>query len=213
MAGQRHYDDPCGIARALDLLGERWALLVVRELIFGGKRFGQLRKSLPGAGPNVISQRLAQLAAAGIVTQRRLEPPAEVTVYELTERGRAIEPILWELGRWGSRTPMASGAEMSTAALLLALKTTYTGDGDGVYEVAIDGERFTVRAGAGTLDVTAGRADKPVASFASDVATLRRFAFGRMSLTTAEASGRLTVTGSRRAATRFPALFAVPTGG
>jgi len=88
----RRYDDPCGIARALDAVGDRWALLVARELIFGPKRFLQLRQGLRGVSPNVLSQRLRDLEAAGVVRRDVLDPPAEVAVYELTASGRALEP-------------------------------------------------------------------------------------------------------------------------
>src|SRR4051812_32841622 len=108
----RTYDDSCGIARALDAVGERWALLVIRELVLGPKRFGQLRRGLPGVSPNVLSQRLRELEDAGIVRKHELDPPASVLVYELTPRGEALEPVLHELGRWGSRQPMTSGNEL-----------------------------------------------------------------------------------------------------
>src|SRR5436305_8974178 len=101
MTSKRTYGDRCGIARALDRVGERWALLVVRELLLGPKRFGDLRAGLPGASPNVLSQRLRELEDAGVVRRRRLPPPAGVRVYELTEWGRELEPVVLHLGRWG----------------------------------------------------------------------------------------------------------------
>src|SRR3954452_10567314 len=103
MAGKRTYGDRCGIARALDAVGERWALLVVRELLLGPKRFTDLRAGLPTLGPDVLAQRLRDLEAAGIVARRTLPPPAGSRVYELTERGQELEPVLLALGRWGSR--------------------------------------------------------------------------------------------------------------
>ena len=125
MTTARRYDDPCGIARALDAVGDRWALLVVRELIFGPKRFLQLRQGLHGVSPNVLSQRLRDLEAAGVVRRGVLDPPAEVAVYELTASGRALKPVLLELGRWGSRQPMTAAGELSVSALLIALKTVF----------------------------------------------------------------------------------------
>ena len=110
MAAARHYDDPCGIARALDVIGDRWALLVVRELIFGPKRFVQLRSDLHGISPNVLAQRLRDLEEAGVLRRETLEPPASVPIYVLTGRGRALEPVLVELGRWGSREPVTTSA-------------------------------------------------------------------------------------------------------
>jgi DNA-binding HxlR family transcriptional regulator len=109
MGSRRTYGDRCGIARALDVVGERWALLVVRELLLGPKRFTDLRAGLPGLSPDVLSQRLRELEQAGLVRRRKLAPPAGSRVYELTERGLAIEPILLELGRWGSQIPLPEG--------------------------------------------------------------------------------------------------------
>src|SRR5690242_11949133 len=106
---RRSYADPCGIARALDVVGERWALLVLRELMLGPRRFGQLRDGLPDMSPNVLTQRLRELEEDGLVRKIMLDPPASVAVYELTERGRAVEPVLIELGRWGSATARIPG--------------------------------------------------------------------------------------------------------
>ena len=102
----RRYEDGCATAHALDLLGERWALLVMRELMFGPRRFSDLRASLPALSANVLTQRLEGLEAAGVVRRTRLPPPASVQVYELTEWGREAEPIVLALGRWGARSPL-----------------------------------------------------------------------------------------------------------
>src|SRR5947207_13506240 len=98
----RSYDQFCGIARGLDLVGERWALLIVRDLILGPKRFTDLRRELPGIGTNVLAARLKELERDGVVARRTLPPPAASTVYELTEYGRALEGPLLALGRWGA---------------------------------------------------------------------------------------------------------------
>ena len=109
MTGKRTYGDSCGIARALDLVGERWALLVVRELLLGPKRFTDLRAGLPNLGPDVLTQRLRELTDSGLVERRKLDPPAGSWVYELTDRGRELEPVVIALGRWGSVAPMPPG--------------------------------------------------------------------------------------------------------
>src|SRR6266851_4708678 len=119
---RRSYGDPCGVARALDAVGERWALLVVRELLFGPKRYADLSRALPGMSQNVLSQRLRELEQEGIVLRRRLGPPARVGVYELTERGAELGPVLEALARWGSRIPLESAGELSADAFILALK-------------------------------------------------------------------------------------------
>jgi DNA-binding HxlR family transcriptional regulator len=102
-ATRRRYDDACGTAHALDLVGERWALLVARELMLGPKRFSDLRASLPGISANVLTQRLEGLEASGVLSRRRLPPPASVQVYELTPWGYELEPAILEMGRWAAR--------------------------------------------------------------------------------------------------------------
>jgi len=210
----RHYADPCGIARALDAVGDRWALLIVRELIFGPQRFSQLRAGLPGVSPNVLAQRLRELAAAGIVRPGMLGPPASVAVYELTERGLALEPVLLELARWGSQEPVTTRNELSVSALMLALRTVAdpAGAGDATYALRVDGQWFTLDVAGPSVAISRGRTGKPAAALAADRATLRSVAFGREPVSTAERDGRLVITGDRDAAERFPRLFAVPAG-
>ena len=126
MAGKRTYGDSCGIARALDLVGERWALLVVRELLLGPKRFTDLRSGLPSLSPDVLTQRLRELEDGGVVARRKLDPPAGSWVYELTERGRELEPVVIALGRWGSVAPMPPGdMRIGVDSTVLALKTLF----------------------------------------------------------------------------------------
>src|SRR3954463_5634306 len=105
----RTYGDRCGVARALDVVGERWALLVVRELLLGPKRFTDLRAGLPHVSADVLTQRLKELEQAGVWRRGTLPPPAGSRIYELTERGRELEPIVISLGRWGSVAPFPPG--------------------------------------------------------------------------------------------------------
>src|SRR5260370_16434997 len=198
MPGTRSYDDPCGIARALDGVGDRWAILVIRELIFGPKRFLQLRSGLRSVSPNVLSQRLRDLEDAGIVRRGVLAPPASVAVYELTERGRALEPVLLELGRWGSREPITTSSEMSADALLLALQTAFdpAAAADGTVALDVDGDWFTVIVSDCSVKVARGRAAQPAVTFHAAVATLRSVVFGREPTPAAASAGSLTVTGN-----------------
>ena len=140
----RTYGDRCGVARALDLVGERWALLVVRELLLGPKRFTDLRAGLPQVGPDVLSQRLRELEAAGLVSRRTLAPPSAARVYELTERGRELEPVILELGRFGSVAPFPDGdATFGPDALAIALKTLYEPGGAGAsIALRLGGQEF-----------------------------------------------------------------------
>ena len=106
----RIYNDACGTAHGLELIGERWALLVVRELMLGPKRFGDLKADLTGISANVLTQRLERLEVVGIVTRRKLPPAASVQVYDLTDWGREAEPIIMTLGRWAARSPSGTGS-------------------------------------------------------------------------------------------------------
>src|SRR5690349_19826147 len=116
--GRREYDQPCSLACALDQIGERWSLLVVRELLLGPLRFSELARAVGGAPTDILTKRLRDLEEAGIVRRRRLDPPDSVTAYELTELGRGLERPLLELGRWGLNfQDAASIAEMPPAML------------------------------------------------------------------------------------------------
>jgi DNA-binding HxlR family transcriptional regulator len=211
----RTYGDPCGVARALDLVGERWALLVVRELLLGPKRFTDLRAGLPNASPNVLSQRLRELELAGIVRRRKLGPPAGVWVYELTEWGYDLEPAVLALGRWGSRSPAMPSAELGVDALMIALKTTFdprAAEGlRALYELRLGEEFFQVEVSDGRIDLARSAADHPDATIETDAATLRRLVFGDVELDEALRAGALTLTGDRTAVAQFLRLFPRPT--
>ena len=208
----RKYDDPCGIARGLDAVGERWALLVVRELLFGPKRFTDLHHGLPTASQNVLSQRLRELEDTGVVRRRRLGPPAAAWVYELTEWGRDLEPVLFHLARWGSRGPLASGNELSADALMFALKTSFDPEAaqDGTYEIRLGDDRFRAEITGGRLELTRGTAERPDAVLDTDAATLRSLVFGGRDLAGAIRNGALKIEGDERAVARFVAVFPRP---
>jgi len=125
MASRRGYGEACPVAHALDLIGERWALLVVRELRLGPKRYSDLQASLPGAGPNVLSQRLRDLEAGGVLRRRTLPPPANARVYELTPWGAELEPVFRALARWGMRSPMPRQGRLSSDSIMLGLHTFF----------------------------------------------------------------------------------------
>ena len=123
---RRRYDDACGTAHALDLIGERWALLVMRELMLGPKRFSDIRADLPGISANVLTQRLEGLEAAGLLVRRRLPPPASAQVYELTQWGYEAEPIVQVLGRWAARSPDHDPTlPLSPVSLMLSFRTMF----------------------------------------------------------------------------------------
>src|SRR5919112_6018772 len=121
---RRRYEDACGAAHALDLVGERWALLVMRELMLGPKRFSDLRADLPGINANVLTQRLEGLETAGVLARRKLPPPAGAQVYELTAWGYESEPIFQALGRWAARSPQHDPTlPLSAVSLMLSFRT------------------------------------------------------------------------------------------
>ena len=183
------FDDPCGIARALNAVGERWALLVVRELIFGPKRYSDLHRGLPQMSQNVLAQRLRELEADGLVRRKRLGPPAPATVYELTERGQELEPVLRALAHWGSRAPLPEdrSAELSVDALLFALRATFdpalAGDLSLRCQLNVAGDRFRATVAGGHLEVDRGEHSEPEASLtAPEAATLRDLVFAGVEL-------------------------------
>jgi DNA-binding HxlR family transcriptional regulator len=206
MTEKRSYGDPCGIARALDLIGERWALLVVRELLLGAKRFSDLRNALAGASPNVLSQRLRELEAGGVV--RRLTEGAPA--YELTDWGRELHPILLELGAWGAQSSVRPKGQLSVDALMVALESTFVaGKADEVqatYELRLGERRYVVEIDRGSIAVARGAARRPDAVIEADAATLRAVVFGDRTL----AKAPVDIRGDKRLGRMFFRLFARP---
>jgi DNA-binding HxlR family transcriptional regulator len=218
MPTKRTYGDRCGIARALDLVGERWALLVVRELLLGPKRFTDLRAGLPHVSSDVLAQRLRELEASGIVRRGKLPPPAGSRIYELTERGEELEEVVLALGRFGSVAPYPPGdAQIGVDALAIALKTLFAPSAtDGLpatYELRLGEDRFRVEVIGGRLDIARGSAESPDATIESDPATLATLLWHGGKLGEARRSGSIAISGSEEAAKRFLAMFPLPAGG
>jgi DNA-binding HxlR family transcriptional regulator len=215
MPTKRTYGDRCGVARALDLVGERWALLVVRELILGPKRFTDLRAGLPNMGPDVLAQRLRDLETIGVLRRTKLPPPAGTQVYELTDWGHELEPVVLALGAWGSRAPFPSGdARLGVDSAVLALKTLFdpaaAGSLDEEVEIRLHGEPFHARVTGGTFTVARGASEAPAAVIDTDPATLSRVLWHGRQIAGAIRSGDLRITGDRSAGRRFLALFPAP---
>ncbi len=215
MADRRTYRDSCGIARALDLAGERWALLVVRELLLGPKRFTDLRAGLPNLSPDVLAQRLRELEQAGIARRRKLPPPASARIYELTERGAELEPVLLALGRWGSRVTLpATPAELSPDAIAIALKTVFdanaAADLERSYQLQLGEHAFSVRIADRKIDLARGEGKAPAARIETDPGTLTELLWQGRSIGDAVDAGALRIEGSRREVRRFLKLFAAP---
>ena len=165
---RRRYGQFCPLAKALDVLGERWTLLVVRELLAGPKRYTDLRAGLPGLATDLLAARLRELQQAGVIGRRVVPPPTPATVYELTERGLALRPVIRELSRWG-RPLLLDPADdrLPDSALLLGLEVAFRPDAaaglDETFDIEVDGKQVAVRIQGGTVDVTPGSAGEHAA--------------------------------------------------
>jgi DNA-binding HxlR family transcriptional regulator len=216
MATKRSYGEACRFAHALDLVGERWALLVVRELLLGPKRFTDLRAGLPHASSNILSERLRDLEQGGVIQRRKLPPPAASWVYELTEWGRELEPIVTKLGAWGARSPFPPDSqEIGPDSIVLALRSLFdaevAGDLEATYELRIGDERFRVEIANEELGLNRGPAANPAASIAvPDAPTLAAVLTDQLPLDDALASGAIQIEGGKQSAKRFLRLFPMP---
>src|SRR5215213_10333989 len=211
----RTYQDACAAAHALDLIGERWALLVVRELLLGAKRFTDLRAGLPNASPNVLAQRLRELDGSGVVRRRKLPPPAASRVYELTEWGLELEPVIISLGRWGAGSPSRPrDAALGVDSLILSLRTMFdAGAAKGIeahYELRLGEEVFRAEVADGRFEIARGNAERPDATIESDAATLGALVYEGGSLAEALRSGEVKIEGERSVVERFLTLFPLP---
>jgi DNA-binding HxlR family transcriptional regulator/putative sterol carrier protein len=212
---RRSYGQYCGVAYALELVGERWALLVVRDLILGPKRFTDLRRGLPRIPSNVLSARLKELEEAGIIRRRLLPRPSTGIVYELTECGRELEDIVLRLGLWGASSlgDPRPGDTLNVDSLMLALRATFRAeearDLKAGYELRLGEIVIHARVDRGTLEV----AEAPLAD--SDLVietdlTLRALMSGELSPSEAVESGKVRLTGKPELLDRFVEVFHIP---
>lgn len=212
----RWYDDACGTAFALELIGERWALLIVRELMLGARRFSDLRASLPGISAKVLTERLAGLEASGVLARRPLPPPASGQVYELTEWGYRAEPIMQELGRWAASSPLHDATlPMSAVSMMLSLRTMFdparAGKRKAWIGFDIGGNTFVARLKEGALPIARRPFDSPDFAFtAPDAQVLVALFYGKIDPEELETRGALRIAGDRAAALDFVALFEIP---
>jgi DNA-binding HxlR family transcriptional regulator len=218
VVGRRRYDDGCAIAQALDVIGERWALLVVRELVLGPKRFTDLLAGLHGVSSDVLTQRLRDLSEAGVVRRRRLGPPASSWVYELTEWGAELEELILGLAHWVHKSPhMRYDLPLGADSLMLALKTSFHPPAaDGVRATIglhLGDAHFRVRIADGQLAIDRGDADSPDLILDTDEATLLSLLSPDGSVDDALASGQLRLSGDTAVAEKFRGLFPIPSYG
>ena len=206
---KRRYVDACGSAHALELIGDRWTLLVLRELMLGGRRFSQLRGDLPGISANVLTQRLAELESRGLVARKRLPPPASVQVYEATAWGLEAEPIVQALGRWAARSPGHDPTlPLSGVSLMLSFGTMFDPDRakkfDGRIGFRLGPDSYLARIKKGRFKVVRGEAGAGDALFTASPTAIAAVVYGGAAIDS------LLVEGDRQLAERFVRLFPLP---
>jgi DNA-binding HxlR family transcriptional regulator len=212
---RRSYEDACGMAHALDLLGERWTLIVLRELMLGSKRFSELRADIPGISANVLTQRLEGLEANGLVVRKKLPPPANAQVYELTPWGHETEPVMQAMGRWATRSPLHDPtAPISAVSVLLSFRTMLDRERAKGLDAAV-GFRFGPYSYLGHLTehglpIVRGEFAEADLVFEGDHRALAGAVYGGVPLDQLVESGALKVTGPRWLTQRFLTLFPLP---
>lgn len=211
----RRYHDACGAAHGLDLIGERWALLVVRELMLGPRRFGDLKKDLHGISANVLTQRLEGLEASGVLRRRKLPPPASVQVYGLTQWGYAADQLLMVLGNWAARSPGHDPTlPLSKTSLMLSFRTMFRPEAanDACMTVGfqLGEETFRVLIMDGTLTPNRGPIDDADVIFTTTPEVMAGYVYGKVPLEVMEATGAITIDGDRDRALAFQTFFDLP---
>ena len=200
---------------ALELVGERWSLLIVRELMFGPRRFNELKNGLPGISANVLTQRLEGMEASGILVRRKLPPPASVQVYELTRLGYAAETVVKELGRWAAQSPLHDPTlPLSAASIMLSFRTMLdAGRAEGIdAEIGFrfGEEEFRAHLANSQIPIRRGEAAGAELVFATMPTVLAAAVYGGVPLDELEKAGALVIEGNRSLAERFVTLFPLP---
>ena len=210
MEKRRNYKQFCGLARALDRVGERWTLLVVRNLLLGPKRYSDLLESLPGITTNLLALRLQEMERLGLVMKRKAPAPVRATLYELAPAGRALEPALMELARWGGRVmdQPSKGDTLDIGWALLSLKRRYRGGRKLVAELVVDERCFELVLDTAYLTVTEGRATRPDVSVRGSRDAIRAWLFLRRDASALRSEGALSVDGSEPAWHALATAFA-----
>ncbi|RYM11049.1 winged helix-turn-helix transcriptional regulator [Sphingobium cupriresistens] len=213
MSQKRAYQDGCAVAHALDIIGDRWAMPIMRELMLGPKRFTDLRAGLPGISANVLTQRLEELEAASILIRRRLPPPAASQIYELTDWGRESEILFQVLGRWACRSPtMEPGKPMSQVSVILSMRTMIDRSRIGAMDATIGfrfgEEEFRATFKDGDVLIDRGAAAGADAIISGDQNALVAVLYGGARY--ADMAGALSVEGDEALADRFATLFPLP---
>jgi DNA-binding HxlR family transcriptional regulator len=212
---RRWYDDACGTAHALELVGERWSLMIVREMMYGPRRFSDIRAALPGLSANVLTQRLETLEGHGIVVRSRLPPPASVQVYGLTPWGYEADQLLMVLGNWAARSPGHDPTlPLSKTSLMLSFRTMFQADvaGDACMTVGfrLGEETFRVLVMDGTLTPSRGGIEDANVVFTTTPEAMAGYVYGKVPLEAMESTGAIAIEGDRVAALAFQTFFVLP---
>jgi DNA-binding HxlR family transcriptional regulator len=214
---KRKFDQYCPMAHALSLIGERWSLLIVRDLLHGPKRYTDLAQGLPGIGTNILAARLRELESAGIVAKKKLPPPWASTVYELTEYGAELKEPLYALARWGARTlgPPKPDDELYPEWGVNGLPALFNAEEarglTETYVLKVDGDVFTARIVNGSIDVSVGGAEDADLVVELDMDTFFALAGGQLELRDAASRGGARVEGTPAAVDRcFRVLSIAP---
>ena len=211
----KRFDQYCPVAHAMCMVGERWSLLIVRELLHGPKRYTDLQEGLPGIGTNILAARLRELEGADIVSKRKLPKPAASTVYELTEYGQELEEVVYALARWGARTlgPPGPDDELYEEWGVNGLPALFTPEAarglTETYVLRIEGDTFTARVEDGRLHVSVGAAEDADVTIETDMATFFRLTGQELSADDALEQGLVTVEGDRAAFERCFDVFSL----
>lgn len=214
-ARPRWYEDACGTAHALELVGERWSLMILREMMFGPRRFGDIRAALPGLSANVLTQRLETLEGHGLVVKSKLPPPASVQVYGLTQWGYEADQLLMVLGNWAARSPGHDPTlPLSKTSLMLSFRTMFRPEAanDACMTVGfqLGEETFRVLIMDGTLTPTRGPIDDADVIFTTTPEVMAGYVYGKVPLEVMEATGAITIDGDRDRALAFQTFFDLP---
>ena len=207
---KRRYDDACAAAHGMDLIGERWSMPLIRELMLGPRRFGDLKTSLNGISANVLTQRLEGLEAAGVLVRRKLPPPASVQVYELTPWGYEAAPIFQALGRWAVRSPHHDPTRpFSPVSLMLSLRTMLNagaaGDLKAKIQLEMNGESFFwARNRKGEIQIGRGQIDEPDLIIRGTPSQIAGYIYAGAPLSS------ISVEGDLKLSARLPGLFPMP---
>jgi len=211
---RRSYDQFCAMARGLDIIGERWTLLIVRDLLLGPKRYKDLVDGLPGIGTNLLADRLKEMEEYGLIERVTLPPPSGSAVYQLTALGEGLAPAMSAIGRWGAQFLRGGPKKtdmMMPRSYFVAMRGTFSPEAAGklraTYELRVNGLVFEVRIGDGRITTREAQASNPDAVMTMDVETLNALMFRLISPAAALEAGRVQVSGDPTALETFVGVF------